>query len=944
MKLKQIPLVLFVMCLAGTAKGEGWAISDYPQAVTGASVYVEPNIMMLLDTSGSMGGAKFTNATQAIRDLVNDPVISSQSRLGLARLGSVGGWSPAGGTILVECNDNSGDNIIAGLENLSAGGGTPVAEAYYEITRYFRGAHGRYYRLGKREALDLVANTTLSLADISSTPDDTGIYPRYQSPVDAKYGRCQSNHIIVLTDGAPTSDGFSSEGKYGQIYSASEIKPGAMLSGATDDQLAGIESLPDWNPADTDSSRYYLDDLALWAKSRLDLSAFHPGDQPLITHTIAYQLSGDAATMLKDAAEKVPVSDTDKALAGKYVESTSADITEKFKEIFTGILGKEAGQSNPIGVGAASTTFGALTFKTNYMRGTWTGSLIAEEWDLDQSSENFGIRSERWDSTRVVQAKADSKEMITNLSDGEGKAFRPGLTGVSDATIDFFRGNMAQNSSLRLWDQNSFGSFINSKPIYVDYGSKGSMVFVGGNDGMLHGFNAETGMRTFAYIPGSLLPELESFTEPDRKHSFRVDGSPIVVDLEQGQSKRKLLIGGLNGGGRSIYVLDISDPDQLTEANASDVFLGEFTPESLAKKKNYLGSTFSQPQVVYRNDGEPYLIFGGGFNRESRSKNSSQRVAIFIVPFEDMEPAFDEVTIVLTPRDKFDQGHNKPNGMATLTAYDADSDAGADYIYGGDLFGNIWRFDIRKLNKVKTRKIFRACSEYDLVDNQCLAGTAQPITSKLTVAKVNNRVMVLFGTGKDFEAGDNNSKALNSLYGVYDSGTLTHKGQLLAQTIISENITATEGFRYLSKHTAQASGLGWYIDLQLNGVKQGEKVLYPPYVGSRGDFALFSSRIYEQSEHADACDAGNYKTSGWYYFIDPATGGQVSWNIVVGKDQEVGGMITDGGEFTGLSTGCAEQGDECDPTKVHDANMDKSIIAARPVPPGRQSWRQLFRQ
>ncbi|WP_432471158.1 PilC/PilY family type IV pilus protein [Amphritea sp. HPY] len=998
-RLNNVLLSSVLVIISPLICAKGWQVNDYPSVVTGSSIYIEPNVMLLLDSSGSMAGTlsgsekKIEAAKGAIKSLADDPVLSRQARLGLAKLGSAGS-SKAGGEILVGCSADSAEGIKTAVDGIKATGQTPITEAYYEITRYFRGLHGRYYRLRGEDAEVMNAEGIST----GSEKNADGTYPTYLSPIDQKYGQCQENHIVVLTDGSPTRDGFKDEGDYDEIYphgsnDETDITAGE-LTGMTDDQLIGAETLPDWNlnVNDEDVSKYYLDDIALWAKTGLDLSASHAEQQPLITHTISYGLDiARANDMLERAAKEhvnpetgavVLDSATESALkhplTGQYFKAdTNEQMVKAFREIITGIVGDPAGKSNPIGLSGTSVGEGFTSFKTAYMSGDWTGSIVAETWIVDQSSTKYGNKSEKWNTSTQARLSPGERQIITNIGDEAVPFIAENFSSSTNASsilssdvVDFFRGtDLSGSGEFRDWGQSAFGTFINSKPVYVDYSTtqpdkQQAMIFVGGNDGMLHGFDAENGKQTFSYIPGSLLEGLASITEPGaRKHRYFVDGSPYVAEV----GDRKLLVGGLSGGGQSIYTLDITEPDKLTEANADQVFLGEFMHKNL-------GYTFSRPQIMQFNNDKWYLVFGGGYPGAADSELKKHQVAIYIVPVVNNKPKFKKVKVVLSSPDesiKSPSNHDKPNGLSTLTAFNTDGKAGVDVLYGGDLYGNTWKFNVTG-EKVKGKgkkkgkqtiklssfdsgrftRLFRACASYDEDSGECDPATYQPVTSDIAVTKVDNKVMLLFGTGKDFEVADNASKTTQSLYAVYDDGVFTNKGDLFKQEISSE----ADGYRYFQEENKiKSSDPGWFIDLKLTGGEaEGERVLYAPYIGPESTLAIFSTRIYSQKSEENVCDAGVYETQGWYYFIDPASGGMPQWHVFDtngdGKidDDDVlsGGMKTGDGGEAAIAPPCDPNDPTCeeqDKCKSIDIRTGRVTQLCNPRPSGRQSWQQLIR-
>lgn len=148
------------------------------------------------------------------------------------------------------------------------------------------------------------------------------------------------------------------------------------------------------------------------------------------------------------------------------------------------------------------------------------------------------------------------------------------------------------------------------------------MIYLGGNDGMLHGFDARTaeeagshaGEERFAYVPRAVYANLPTLSKLDyeRNHRFFVDGNQVVGDVVLGQTFwwwqvwedhwRSVLVGTLGAGGKGIYALDVTDPATFTEdANGamspSQRVLWDITWED----DNFgdLGYSFSAPTIVF---------------------------------------------------------------------------------------------------------------------------------------------------------------------------------------------------------------------------------------------------------------------------------------------------------------------------------------------------------
>ena len=145
-----------------------------------------------------------------------------------------------------------------------------------------------------------------------------------------------------------------------------------------------------------------------------------------------------------------------------------------------------------------------------------------------------------------------------------------------------------------------------------------------------------------------------------------------------------VLVGGLNKGGQGIYALDITDPAGFTEAGATNIVLWEFPDANDAD----LGYTFSQPSIVRLQNGQWAAVFGNGYNNTESDGHASTTgyAALYIVDIQTgslIRKITTQAGAVATP-----------NGLATPAVVDLDGDSIAEYVFAGDLLGNMWKFDI----------------------------------------------------------------------------------------------------------------------------------------------------------------------------------------------------------------------------------------------------------
>jgi outer membrane protein assembly factor BamB len=97
----------------------------------------------------------------------------------------------------------------------------------------------------------------------------------------------------------------------------------------------------------------------------------------------------------------------------------------------------------------------------------------------------------------------------------------------------------------------------------ADHVNRRSLIFVGANDGMMHAFDARTGLEVWAYVPFNLLPKLRALREGQPVGDFKyfVDSSAKVADVKVGGRWRTYLMFGQGPGGTFYQTLDITMTD-----------------------------------------------------------------------------------------------------------------------------------------------------------------------------------------------------------------------------------------------------------------------------------------------------------------------------------------------------------------------------------------------
>ncbi len=428
------------------------------------------------------------------------------------------------------------------------------------------------------------------------------------------------------------------------------------------------------------------------------------------------------------------------------------------------------------------------------------------------------------------------------------------------------------------------------KPLfrYLDTGytsfkttSRRGMVYVAANDGMLHALSADTGNELWAYIPSTVLPNLVKLADKNyaNLHTYLLDGTPVSGDVYDGSAWRTLLVGGMNAGGRSYYALDITVPDQPKA-------LWEFTSDT-SKGAGFttnvnLGYTFGKPEITKLKDGTWVVLVTSGYNNAGASASEhlgDGKGYLYVLN------AVSGALIRTIPTNVGDL--TSPSGLAQIRAWTDDGlqNNTALRVYGGDLQGNVWRFDI---NGDLSAAGFQA---QRLATVRGASGNVQPITTKPELGAVDDLAMVYVGTGRYLGVSDLSDLSQQSLYAIKDSLNNTSYGNprlapsaagFVKQTISSTTCPAgaPETLCSAGQEVRTSSNLavdlkqqsGWYVDLP----SSGERANTDPQLA-------FGTLVFNTNIPAsNACYAGG---SSETYFFDYRSGAAVptSTNGVVGK-------------------------------------------------------------
>lgn len=557
------------------------------------------------------------------------------------------------------------------------------------------------------------------------------------------------------------------------------------------------------------------------------------------------------------------------------------ELADSVSATFDNIIGRvSASAALATNTNTLSTT--SVIYQARFDSTNWTGQFRA--FPVTSS----GIGAELWNAASLLPAYGSRN--IKTWNGTAGADFTWGGISGSQQTIlgsadmlNYLRGDGSKeivNGGSYRNRSNKLGDIVNSDPLYVGktdsgydslLGSEGSsypafvtsktsrpdMVYVGANDGMLHGFDASTGIERFAYVPADVYSNLPNLASVTYSHRYYVDGPANSGDVYYSGQWHTVLAGSLGAGGRSIFALDITDP---TAFSASKV-LWEYTDVDL-------GFTFGQPVIARFNDGKYYAVFGNGYN------STNNHAVLYLVQIDN--PANVK---------KIDTGVGSaslPNGLSSPALVDLNHDGSVDLIYAGDLQGNLWKFDLSSASPSSWDSAFTSgINKLPLFTARNASNQVQPITAAPEIgappyALANGVATVFFGTGSYFTTTDVANTQIQSVYGIGDNGTritATDRSPLTQQTILGSVAVSGRNTYVVSNNTVDYSSMrGWYLDFTLppGSSINGERVVVSPILNNGR--LIFNTLL----PASDPCSFGG--TSNLME-LDMTTGGRLSYPV-----------------------------------------------------------------
>lgn len=502
-----------------------------------------------------------------------------------------------------------------------------------------------------------------------------------------------------------------------------------------------------------------------------------------------------------------------------------------------------------------------------YMKGTASNGL--KEFTSANLATEIGNRYFNIDGNNPNGALTQ----YAGLSDAQKTA------ATSAKVIDFIRGDTSLedqvSNATRVFRDRAhvFGDIVSSQPVYVknppyaytdsgyaDYAQtyvkspRTGVVLVGANDGMVHAFDAATGAELWAYVPTAVIPYLYRLADSNyaNNHRFYVDGAITVGDIcvaancatASKADWRTIAVVGLGKGGRSYFALDITD-------TTAPKLLWEFSNASDAD----LGYSFGNP-IITKRSGKWVVLFASGYNNGSGGDGAGR---LYVIDAANGTKLSEILTV--NPATGTSETDPSRSGLAKISNWvnNITYDDTTQYVYGGDLSGNVWRFDIVAESVARLAKLGGSGG----VAEQAI--TTRPELAQVKAGGTTHRVVIV-GTGKYLGTTDITDSSMQSLYGIRDPLGTTWGDFRAASGVVEQTLTAVGTQRKITANAVDwSTSPGWFVDFDI-AADAGERI--------NTDFKLESGvlAVISNVPEPNACNVGGYS---FLYFFDYKTGSYI---------------------------------------------------------------------
>jgi len=578
---------------------------------------------------------------------------------------------------------------------------------------------------------------------------------------------------------------------------------------------------------------------------------------------------------------------------GQMYLATDTESTSRGLQAALAEIKGDAGAQSAVAVGSVHLSdTGSLAYLAGFNPSNWTGDLSANglnatTGDLDPVAT--------WSAAALLAARPWSTRLIVTADGNSGASTGMGFTlgnlggtvnpdpgRFSNASvINYLRGDRSGEGSTFRPRAGLLGAVINAEPV-VD--ATNNMVYLASGEGMLHAISTTTGAEQWAFVPQGVLGSIGATVQRGYVFKTQLDATPVIGRYTDGGAK--LLVGGLGAAGRSYYALDVTQPNVLTESDAAAQVKWTFPSITQVAQRAQMGFAMGKPVIVKTATQGHVVLVTSGYDGGTTTGDGKGRLWML-----------DANTGAVLSEFVTTAGSNAAEaGLAQVAAYREDDNT-VQFVYAGDLLGNMWKFDLA----AGTTTLLAT-----LKDGQ---GNAQPVTTTPLLTRINNKRIVMVGTGRLLDISDFGGSSVQSFYAITDGAALANARTALTPLAI-DNVS-----KLISGKVDWTTSRGWYFDLPASQLVNT-------------DPSLVLGRVFFS---ANVTGGTNCAQSSYGYIVDVLSGSGESAVLSSSVNATRPMLVQSGDRLYRL-------------TRFGDGSVDKRDVTANPgIASRKNAWKLIAR-
>ena len=651
----------------------------------------------------------------------------------------------------------------------------------------------------------------------------------YTSPMQQ---RCQKNYIILMTDGEPTMD------------SDWRLSSGAYINGDTIGDYDGDGKEP--------GSMDYVDDVARYLYERDCNPSLGTGTsferQNIMIYTIGFR------------SEQQLLQETAANGGGQYYTANNiSGLAEAFEEIMASISQVNATFVSPVvPVSRMNRSYAGDRIYVGFFKpmqsGRWLGNIkkyglgsngeMRDADGLEATLPDGRIKDNArsyWSFTTdgpdvaaggagEVLLEQTSRNLYTSMGTQASlthadNAFATGNALITSGVLNVGSDTERVDLINDVHGGERFwkmGDILHSEPAVIHYGTDATYIYAGSNGGMIHCLDDYDGSEMWGFIPPDQLGRLSLLL--NNNHDYFVDGSPVVYE----GSGQKILFFGERRGGNHYYALNV------TTVTAPS-WLYKISPDILGGEN--LGQSWCKPEIGGIKTGggaDTVSLMAGGYDtNQDAATPAADTVGRAVFTIRVTDGALSSLN--------FSAG-DMTHCIVDVSGFDSNADGYMNRVYAGDLGGNIWAFEDDDGNGTWSRRKLFSASAVDGVQRKIFY--APDAAAKVYDGSIGE--IIFFGTGDRADPGE--TGVVNRLYAIKndweDPATFTTITESDLVDVTEDLIQMGTDEQKVAVAEALANSKGWYIRLE----NSGEKMVSSPTV--------FAGAVYFTTYTPDPPDAG----------------------------------------------------------------------------------------